>query len=185
MVSTPSVSSTPVQQPVAQAATLIYDDWYPAMRSDRLRRGQTATAMLLGIPLLLGRTVDDKLFAMRDSCPHRGIPLSYGSFNASGVTCKYHGWRFDPITGQCKEIPSLTPEDTLDCTRVYATAFPCEERDGHAWVYVPGPGSGRVRPEDRDDFAASSGAARNLARAFAGRIWRRSCPAMSITESSG
>ena len=150
MVSTPSASSTPVQQPVAQAATLIYDDWYPAIRSNRLPRGQTATAMLLGIPLLLGRTLDDKLFAMRDSCPHRGIPLSYGSFNASGVTCKYHGWRFDPITGQCREIPSLTPEDTLDCTRVFAAAFPCQERDGHAWVYVPGPGSGRVGPEDMD-----------------------------------
>ena len=148
MVSAPSFSSTPGQQPVAQAATLIYDDWYPAMRSDRLRRNQTATAMLLGIPLLLGRTVDDKLFAMRDSCPHRGIPLSYGSFNASGVTCKYHGWRFDPVTGQCREIPSLTPDDTLDCARVYATAFPCEERDGHVWVYVPGLGAGRVRPED-------------------------------------
>jgi phenylpropionate dioxygenase-like ring-hydroxylating dioxygenase large terminal subunit len=147
-VSIPSSSSTPTQQPAPQATTLIYDDWYPAIRGDRLRRGQTATAMLLGIPLLLGRTEDDKLFAMRDSCPHRGIPLSYGSFNASGVTCKYHGWRFDPVTGQCREIPSLTPEDTLDCTRVYATAFPCEERDGHAWVYVPGPGSGRVRPED-------------------------------------
>ena len=148
MVPAPSFSSTPAQQPAPQAATLIYDDWYPAMRSDRVRRGQTATAMLLGIPLLLGRTVDDKLFAMRDSCPHRGIPLSYGSFNASGVTCKYHGWRFEPVTGQCREIPSLTPDDTLDCTRVYATAFPCEERDGHAWVYVPGPGAGRVRPED-------------------------------------
>lgn len=134
--------------PASPPATLIYDDWYPAMRGDRLRVRQTATTMLLGIPLLLGRTERNKLFAMRDSCPHRGIPLSCGGFDASGVTCKYHGWRFDPITGQCKEIPSLTPEDTLDCTRIYATAFPCEERDGYAWVYVPTPGSGRVRAED-------------------------------------
>lgn len=148
MVSSTSLSNAPVQLPAAPVATLIYDDWYPAMRSGRLHRGQTVTAMLLGIPLLLGRTTDNKLFAMRDSCPHRGIPLSYGSFDASTVTCKYHGWKFDPVTGQCKEIPSLTPEDTLDCTRVYATAFPCVERDGYAWVYVPAPGSGRVRPED-------------------------------------
>ncbi|MGO8719168.1 MAG: Rieske 2Fe-2S domain-containing protein [Acidobacteriaceae bacterium] len=153
MVSPTSLSNAPVQQPATPPAAPIYDDWYPAMRSGGLHRGQTATAMLLGIPLLLGRTRDgktgeDKLFAMRDSCPHRGIPLSYGSFDASGVTCKYHGWKFDPVSGQCKEIPSLTPEDTLDCARIYATAFPCEERDGYAWVYVPAPGSGRVRPED-------------------------------------
>ena len=129
-------------------ATLVYDDWYPALRSERLRGQETATTMLLGIPMLLGRTRDNKLFAMRDSCPHRGIPLSYGWFDASRVTCKYHGWQFDPISGQCVNIPSLTPQDTLDCSRIYATAFPCEERDGYAWVYVPAPGSGRIHAED-------------------------------------
>ena len=143
--------------PSPPAAALIYDDWYVAMRSDRLRAGLTATTTLLGIPLLLGRTGDGntangKLFAMRDSCPHRGIPLSYGSFHCAGsqstVTCKYHGWKFDPVSGQCKEIPSLTPHDTLDCNRIYAAAFPCVERDGYAWVYVPAPGSGRVGFED-------------------------------------
>lgn len=134
--------------PAAQPAVLIFDDWYPAVRADRLRRGQTATVLLLGIPLLLGRTQEDKLFALRDACPHRGIPLSYGKCDDSGVTCKYHGWRFDPVTGQCREIPSLTPEDTLDCSRVYATAFPCVKRDGYAWVYVPSAGSGRVNAEE-------------------------------------
>lgn len=133
--------------PAAQAAALIFDDWYPAMRTERLRASRAATVLLLGIPLLVGRTRDGALFAMRDSCPHRGIPLSYGRLDASGVTCKYHGWRFDPVTGRCLEIPSLTPEDTLDCSRIYATAFPCAERDGYVWVYVPSPGSGRVASE--------------------------------------
>ncbi len=136
------------EAPAQSPATLIYDDWYPAMRSEGLRSGHTATAMLLGIPLLLGRTREGRLFAMRDSCPHRGIPLSYGSFDSSGVTCKYHGWKFDPVSGQCREIPSLTSADTLDCSRIYATAFLCVERDGYAWVYVPSPGSGRLRAED-------------------------------------
>ncbi len=142
------IEATPNSVPGVPPATLIYDDWYPAMRSDRLRGRQTATAMLLGVPLLLGRTHANELFALRDNCPHRGIPLSRGSFDATGVTCRYHGWKFDPVTGQCREIPSLTPADTLDCSRIYATAFPCLERDGYAWVYVPSPGSGRVRPED-------------------------------------
>ena len=143
-----------VEVPASPAATLIYDDWYAAMRSDRLHAGQMAVATLLGIPLLLGRTRDNKLFAMRDSCPHRGIPLSFGSFDSAHVTCKYHGWKFDAVSGQCKEIPSLTPEDTLDCSRIYASAFPCVERDGYAWVYVPAPGSGRVRAEDLSELPA-------------------------------
>ncbi len=125
---------------------MIFGDWYPAMRAG-LKRGKTATTLLLGIPLLLGRKRDGALFAMRDLCPHRGIPLSAGWFDGETVQCKYHGWRFEPCTGQCMEIPSLTGVDTLDATKIYASALPCAERDGYAWVYVPGPGAGRVRGE--------------------------------------
>ena len=130
------------------SATLIYNDWYPAMRSHALRGNSVVTTMLLGIPMVLGRKRDGRLFAMRDNCPHRGIPLSCGWFDGEHLTCKYHGWAFEPVTGQCTDIPSLTPKDTLDPARIYAAAFPCEERDGYAWVYVPQPGTGRVHPED-------------------------------------
>jgi phenylpropionate dioxygenase-like ring-hydroxylating dioxygenase large terminal subunit len=133
----------------APSATLIYDDWYPALRSEVLTGRRMTTAMLLGVPLVLGRTHDGRIFAMRDSCPHRGIPLSCGWFDGKSVTCKYHGWAFEPVSGQCSEIPSLTSHDKLDCSRIYATAFPCEERDGYAWVYMPQPGTGRLH-NDRD-----------------------------------
>ena len=125
-------------------AELIFGDWYPALRANELRAGKTAKAMLLGVPLLLGRKTGGKLFALRDLCPHRGIPLSAGWFDGETVTCKYHGWRFEPCGGQCKEIPSLTSHETLDPTRIFASAFPCGERDGYAWVYLPLPGTGRA-----------------------------------------
>jgi phenylpropionate dioxygenase-like ring-hydroxylating dioxygenase large terminal subunit len=99
--------------------------------------------MLLDIPLVLGRRSDGRVFAMRDSCPHRGIPLSYGWFDGEHVTCRYHGWEFEPCSGQCALIPSLSSHDHLDATRIFATAFPCEERDGYAWVYIPSAGTGR------------------------------------------
>jgi phenylpropionate dioxygenase-like ring-hydroxylating dioxygenase large terminal subunit len=123
---------------------LIFGDWYPATRVGELGRGKTAKALLLGVPLLLGRKKDGTIFAMRDLCPHRGIPLSAGWFDGETVTCKYHGWRFEPCSGQCKEIPSLTSFETLDPTKIFAGAFPCEERDGYAWVYLPEPGVGRA-----------------------------------------
>jgi phenylpropionate dioxygenase-like ring-hydroxylating dioxygenase large terminal subunit len=125
------------------SAELIFGDWYPALRADELARGKTKTALLLGHPLLLGRKRDGTIFAMRDLCPHRGIPLSAGWFDGETVTCKYHGWEFDPCSGQCKLIPSLTDADTLDATKIYAAAYGCEERDGYAWVYLPQPGAGR------------------------------------------
>ena len=55
-------------------AEMVFGDWYPALRAAELPEGKTAKALLLGVPLLLGRKTDGKLFAMRDLCPHRGIP---------------------------------------------------------------------------------------------------------------
>jgi phenylpropionate dioxygenase-like ring-hydroxylating dioxygenase large terminal subunit len=133
-----------VQVAAGPPAELIFGDWYPAMRVGDLRAHKTAKALLLGVPLLLGRKTGGRLFALRDLCPHRGIPLSAGWFDGETVTCKYHGWRFEPCSGQCTEIPSLTSHETLDPTRIFAGAFPCEERDGYAWVYLPQPGTGRA-----------------------------------------
>jgi phenylpropionate dioxygenase-like ring-hydroxylating dioxygenase large terminal subunit len=125
-------------------AELIFGEWYPALRADGLRVGRMTTALLLGIPLVLGRKKDGKVFAMRDLCPHRGIPLSAGWFDGETVQCKYHGWRFEPCSGQCREIPSLTGLDVLEPTKIFATSYPCEERDGYAWVYIPEAGAGRA-----------------------------------------
>jgi phenylpropionate dioxygenase-like ring-hydroxylating dioxygenase large terminal subunit len=120
----------------APGAGFLWDFWYPALRSDAARGHALATAMLLEVPLVLGRTVDGKAFAMRDSCPHRGIPLSHGRFDGKTVECGYHGWRFDACSGQCVDIPSLTSQDKLKVERVFAGHYPCEERDGHFWVYM-------------------------------------------------
>lgn len=140
--------SRPADSNAVPATTLIYDDWYPALRGERLRRGRMTTAQLLGIPLVLGRKRDGAPFALRDNCPHRGIPLSCGWFENDSVVCRYHGWSFEPCTGQCQSIPSLVGSEALDPTRIYATAFPCVEQDGYAWVYVPAAGRGRMRVED-------------------------------------
>lgn len=114
----------------------LWDFWYPALRSTEIVGRRLATAVLLEVPLVLGRTADGKAFAMRDSCPHRGIPLSYGRFDGKTVECSYHGWRFDACSGQCVEIPSLTSQDKLKVDRVFAGHYRCEERDGYVWVYM-------------------------------------------------
>ena len=139
-IATTTEAGIPIQGP---SAALIYDDWYPALRTDTLGARKLAKAMLLGIPLVLGRRSDGCIFAMRDSCPHRGIPLSEGWFDGSRLTCRYHGWEFEPCSGQCEHIPSLSSHEHLNPTRIYATAFAAEDRDGHAWVFVPSPGVGK------------------------------------------
>jgi phenylpropionate dioxygenase-like ring-hydroxylating dioxygenase large terminal subunit len=119
----------------------LWDFWYPAARSSQIRGRKLVTATLLEVPLVLGRTDDGKAFAMRDSCPHRGIPLSYGRFDGKALECGYHGWKFEACSGQCIEIPSLTSQDKLKVERIFAGHFPCEERDGYVWVYMTQPGT--------------------------------------------
>ncbi len=46
------------------------------------------------------RTSDDKLFALRDSCPHEGGPLSQGIVHGDKVTCPLHNWNIELATGE-------------------------------------------------------------------------------------
>jgi len=110
--------------------------WYPAMRSAALRGKKLARATLLETPLVLGRDAAGRAFALRDVCPHRAFPLSFGRFDGETVECAYHGWQFEAHSGQCRHIPSLTPDSKLKCERIYAGSYPCAERDGYVWVFM-------------------------------------------------
>ncbi len=135
----PETSTAPRTAEAAfQGTELLKDFWYPALRSRQLRaRGTLTKALLLGIPLAVGRDEQGRAFALRDSCPHRGMPFSYGTVCGEQVECSYHGWKFDAHSGSCTEIPSLTSDSTLKVEKIHAVHFPCEERDGYIWVYVP------------------------------------------------
>ena len=118
---------------------ILYGFWYRAMPSARVGQNRLQKATLLETPLVLGRDREGKPFALRDACPHRGMPLSYGRFDGQQVECSYHGWQFDAHSGQCRLIPSLTADQDFKFDRVYARAYACEERDNYVWVFIPDP----------------------------------------------
>jgi len=120
-------------------ALMLHGFWYRALPGDQLGRNRLQKATLLEIPLLLGRDRQGKPFAMRDACPHRGMPLSCGAFDGEQVECSYHGWRFDAHSGQCQLIPSLTADQKMRVDRIYAGSYVCEERDSYVWVFIPDP----------------------------------------------
>jgi phenylpropionate dioxygenase-like ring-hydroxylating dioxygenase large terminal subunit len=140
------MSEASPSQSSSHASEMLWEFWYPALRSAQLRGRKLARAMLLDVPLALGRDSAGKPFALRDICPHRAFPLSFGEFDGASVECAYHGWKFDAHTGQCRVIPSLTADSKLKCERIYAGSFPCEERDGYIWVFMSNP-EGRVPAE--------------------------------------
>ncbi len=119
---------------------MLFGFWYRAIPGDKLKRGELQKTTLLENPLVIGRDNSGRAFALHDACPHRGMPLSCGWFDGEQVECSYHGWKFDAHSGQCRLIPSLTSDQKLKVDRIYAGSYPCEERDGLVWVYVPDPG---------------------------------------------
>lgn len=50
--------------------------------------------------------VDGRLYAIDDTCTHRGGPLSEGELDGTVVTCPLHGARFDVTTGEVLGPPA-------------------------------------------------------------------------------
>ncbi len=46
------------------------------------------------------RTATDQVFALKDSCPHKGGPLSQGIVHGASVTCPLHNWKIDLASGE-------------------------------------------------------------------------------------
>ncbi|WP_431688060.1 nitrite reductase small subunit NirD [Hahella sp. NBU794] len=62
--------------------------------------------------LAVFRTKDDKVFALRDKCPHKGGALSQGIVHGDNVTCPLHNWVISLQDGEAQGY------DT-GCTRTF------------------------------------------------------------------
>jgi NAD(P)H-dependent nitrite reductase small subunit len=51
--------------------------------------------------------VGGKYYALADTCPHRGGPLSEGLVEGQHVRCPWHKWEFDLATGACLTDPEV------------------------------------------------------------------------------
>lgn len=92
------------------------------------RQGARIVATDFG-DIALFRTVDDRLFALRDRCPHRGGPLSQGIVHGARVTCPLHGWVIELASGA-----AVAPD--LGQT----ACFPVRVEGGRVWLGWNRPG---------------------------------------------
>src|SRR3954465_5718617 len=106
------------------------DLWYMPALSASLKPGQMRREMLLGEPVLLGRMRDGTAFALRDICPHRGVPLSAGKVLAENtVECPRHGWP-SGSDGVCALIPSVLEDQSIAAENIRVRSYPLREQDG-------------------------------------------------------
>src|SRR6478609_2572320 len=87
--------------------------WYFAFHNSRLKSGKLVSKQILGENIVFGRDENGKAFALRDNCPHRGVPLSEGWFDGQTIQCCYHGWEFG-TNGVCKNIPAVAAGSKID-----------------------------------------------------------------------
>jgi nitrite reductase (NADH) small subunit len=80
---------------------IVADEWVLVARiSDIPRRGARAieTGRKPGIALF--RTIDDRIYALENACPHKQGPLSEGIVHGDAVACPLHNWRISLTDGQ-------------------------------------------------------------------------------------
>ncbi|HEV7435979.1 MAG TPA: nitrite reductase small subunit NirD [Pseudorhizobium sp.] len=66
----------------------------PRQGSRRVKNGSMRIAVF--------RTLDDRIFAIEDRCPHKNGPLSEGIVHDGCVTCPLHNWVISLETGEAQ-----------------------------------------------------------------------------------
>lgn len=79
-------------------------EFVPVAKVDELRSRQSMAVEVRGRMIALFAR-GEEVFAIDDSCPHMGGPLSEGFVDGDVVTCGWHGWRFCVKDGSWADSP--------------------------------------------------------------------------------
>jgi len=71
----------------------------PMLGARRVRRAQ-------GHEVAVFRNAENKVFALLDSCPHKGGPLSQGIVYGETVACPLHNWQIG-LSDSCAQAPDV------------------------------------------------------------------------------
>lgn len=80
--------------------------WFRVAYSQDLAAGEVLPLRYFGRELVLLRGDDGRAHVLDAFCPHLGAHLGFGGRLEQGaLRCPFHGWRFDPSSGDCVEVP--------------------------------------------------------------------------------
>lgn len=99
--------------------------WHEVDVAD-LATGEVTALVVGGRAVCLVRT-ERGIGALDNRCPHQGGPLGEGTIEDGWLICPWHGYEYDPITGE-------PPDEGYDDA---ATPYAVEEREGGVFVELP------------------------------------------------
>jgi len=97
-------------------------DWIDVVGLDEIPQLGSRVIKTNTINIAVFRTAKDKVFAVKDECPHKQGPLSQGIVHGLTVTCPLHNWKIDLASGQAQgpdEGCTNTFPVRVDNNRVY------------------------------------------------------------------
>jgi 5,5'-dehydrodivanillate O-demethylase oxygenase subunit len=106
--------------------------WQPIYLSRDLAKGKAVPIRVMSQEFTLYRGESGRPYVTVHRCPHRGTQLSTGSVRGEQLSCRYHGWTFDP-TGQCTAQPA---EPQPFCNKVKIATYPAKEAIGLIFAYL-------------------------------------------------
>ena len=89
-------------------------DWIEITQLDEIPVLGSRVVKTASMDIAIFRTSDDRIFAVKDACPHKQGPLSQGIVHGTSVTCPLHNWKIDLASGE-----ALGADE--GCTNVYDT----------------------------------------------------------------
>ncbi len=72
-----------------------------------IKEGMGKVVEIEGTPIAIFN-VRGKFYAMDNTCAHRGGPLGDGILDDNIVTCPWHGWQWDVMSGKSSFNPNVT-----------------------------------------------------------------------------
>ena len=78
--------------------------WTQVCKISEIEEGRSKVVETPSQPIALFKT-GGKVYALFNTCPHRGGPLGEGYLEGTEVTCPWHAWTFDVRTGECSTMP--------------------------------------------------------------------------------
>jgi 5,5'-dehydrodivanillate O-demethylase len=121
--------------------------WQPIAAVAQLDERPTLAVRLLGEDLVLYRDTQGRHGLLDRHCAHRRADLSYGTVEACGLRCHYHGWLFDG-SGRCLEQPfeEVARPEARFKDKITLGAYPVEAKGGLLWAYL-GPAPAPLVPD--------------------------------------
>ncbi|WP_255794997.1 thiamine pyrophosphate-dependent enzyme [Mycobacteroides abscessus] len=101
--------------------------WHKAADPDTLNEGEV-TVCPVGLKSVALTKLHGRYGAIDNRCPHQGGPLGQGTLEHDKIRCPWHGFDFDPFTGEAAGGPDFD-----------VPTYPVEVREDGVYVGTPPP----------------------------------------------